>query len=965
MGRRGNMRARPGLLFIVIFAVCLVIVYFSWRSMMSPEIKVKDTYSMQVKSYFADSNKLRHTGVSHEEPEVDNHDRDPDYDIDDARQKMPPNVQSFDNEFSQMKPPNVPPFNNESPQRKNNFSNEVIQKSQPEEAKSSEKQADQKGFYLKPNSFVADTVKSMEQYVHLDLKGAPPKLSYLKDLIPLLKRLGATGLLIEYEDMFPYTDRLRFMSAKNAYSKESIRQILGTARANNLKVMPLIQTFGHMEFVLKSDSNKRESDYTPQVIDITKNSTYELISEMIKQILTAHPDATHLHIGCDEVYELGKGNSGIMMRSKNLTESQVFLQHVKRVSSIVRRHDGRDVVPVMWDDELRKTPLSDIVNSELPSLVEIMVWHYTKYVADVITNDVWDKYAKVFKSVWIATAFKGATGARQFYTEPRYHLENHYSWLDVIAANHGQLKFKGVALTGWQRYDHFATLCELLPVAIPSLAMCLATMKNAGFTEKIHMDTSRLLNCSKPTEISFPEIDKKTGRAVVSQDCRFTGYELFYAMQELYGITNGSPSIKYRLDGWLSDYQVAHNFTNPGQLRVLSTALGKQSSAYSSLSVPVKTHLARFYFEDIVDEWMDENIKEPQRRIEEQQAKIRSLLVYKSWPRRPLPVTRDVNKFSGTGNNNNYFLQGQVKNDANNQPVQQKFKNDAEFENKEYNQNTPRKNLPPPLHSQYQQNEDGAKANKPQQETFFNSKLQSANNRSITKQEDNNQGAGFELPRLPELKSLNEMKKEQISGGKKIDISFEDFKQKGNFADGQNANVDKFKDASNKLTFQNDLNKKENKADWNQDGFKDDDNKRGDLNQFTVKVDNNRKHNFVAQPDRYRPVGNNNLEIPELKDFRVNPQVDEDDRMRREKYLSGEKIDTLGDLNQAKLKKQKSAELGKFDGVFRPQESLKSQADKPGTLPDFRKDNDNSVYNLDLGGKPENNGLKKPPNRYV
>lgn len=55
-----------------------------------------------------------------------------------------------------------------------------------------------------------------------------------------------------------------------------------------------------------------------------------------------------------------------------------------------------------------------------------MVWHYTKYVADTITNDVWDKYAKVFKSVWIATAFKGATGARQFYTEPLYHLENHY-----------------------------------------------------------------------------------------------------------------------------------------------------------------------------------------------------------------------------------------------------------------------------------------------------------------------------------------------------------------------------------------------------------------------------------------------------------------------------------------------------------------------------------------------------------
>ena len=33
--------------------------------------------------------------------------------------------------------------------------------------------------------------------VHLDLKGAPPKASYYKYLLRLLKKLGATGILIE------------------------------------------------------------------------------------------------------------------------------------------------------------------------------------------------------------------------------------------------------------------------------------------------------------------------------------------------------------------------------------------------------------------------------------------------------------------------------------------------------------------------------------------------------------------------------------------------------------------------------------------------------------------------------------------------------------------------------------------------------------------------------------------------
>jgi hexosaminidase len=36
---------------------------------------------------------------------------------------------------------------------------------------------------------------------------------------------------------------------------------------------------------------------------------------------------------------------------------------------------------------------------------------------------------------------------------------------------HGRpTKFRGMALTGWSRYDHFAVLCELLPVAYPTIS---------------------------------------------------------------------------------------------------------------------------------------------------------------------------------------------------------------------------------------------------------------------------------------------------------------------------------------------------------------------------------------------------------------------------------------------------------------------------------------------------------------
>ena len=116
-------------------------------------------------------------------------------------------------------------------------------------------------------------------------KGAPPKLSYLKNIFPLLKEAGATTLLIEYEDMFPYFGPLRNLSAKNSYTTKDIQTMLVWADQNDLEVIPLIQTFGHMEFVLKLDEFKelRESSPFPQSICPSRDEGWKLVTQMIDQ----------------------------------------------------------------------------------------------------------------------------------------------------------------------------------------------------------------------------------------------------------------------------------------------------------------------------------------------------------------------------------------------------------------------------------------------------------------------------------------------------------------------------------------------------------------------------------------------------------------------------------------------------------------------------------------------------------
>lgn len=58
--------------------------------------------------------------------------------------------------------------------------------------------------------------------VHLDLKGSPPLLSYLKSILKQLKDHGTTALLIEYEDMFPFEGRLVNLTARNCYKKDEV-----------------------------------------------------------------------------------------------------------------------------------------------------------------------------------------------------------------------------------------------------------------------------------------------------------------------------------------------------------------------------------------------------------------------------------------------------------------------------------------------------------------------------------------------------------------------------------------------------------------------------------------------------------------------------------------------------------------------------------------------------------------------
>ncbi|XP_077482545.1 hexosaminidase D isoform X2 [Stigmatopora argus] len=340
-----------------------------------------------------------------------------------------------------------------------------------------------------------------KKIVHLDLKGAPPKVDYLYQLMECFSRLGVDGLLLEYEDMFPYEGDLQHLraTAQPPYSPDEILSMQKVAKSKGMEVIPLVQTFGHMEFVLKHRSmwSLREVSNCVGTLNPCKEEGLKLVTAMLRQVVELHPGLKTLHIGADEVYMLGEGElSKEWLASPGRSVEQLFLTHVASVVKFIKEA-WPHITVVMWDDMMRGMSLDTLKASGIVGLVQPMLWDYSPDLDVEKTVSLLDKYrAAGMQDLWAASSFKGSTRVDTNVPSTQRHVDNHLQWLKVARSAPAGLNFVGIALTGWQRYDHLSVLCELLPVALPSLAACLQTLLLGQFSPEAQKQVTTLLQVS-------------------------------------------------------------------------------------------------------------------------------------------------------------------------------------------------------------------------------------------------------------------------------------------------------------------------------------------------------------------------------------------------------------------------------------------------------------------------------------
>lgn len=293
---------------------------------------------------------------------------------------------------------------------------------------------------------------------HLDLRVQVMRPAALHALADRLAGLGLNTLVMEWEASFPYERHATIYSA-SAYSPEEVRAFLAHCARLGLEVIPLQQTLGHLEYVLRHPryAHLREAeDDLCQVCPRKAEEARKLFRELFADMRVYH-DGKYIHLGGDEAYLLGRCPA-CAAYAKEHGLSRLYADYMR---VIVDEAKAAGFVPVLWADMLLKHP--ECVGL-LPRDAILVDWNYG-WARDRFGSDPAELVRQGF-TVWGAAALRSAPDNHSRVEWGR-HLENIREF-PPRARTDG---YRGMLLTSWStsglygyNRDDGGKVLDLLPI---------------------------------------------------------------------------------------------------------------------------------------------------------------------------------------------------------------------------------------------------------------------------------------------------------------------------------------------------------------------------------------------------------------------------------------------------------------------------------------------------------------------
>ncbi len=307
--------------------------------------------------------------------------------------------------------------------------------------------------------------------VSLDLSVMPPSPGRLLELLDVAKEARFNCFAVSWGDCYPW----KFypgLRSEQSYSDEDVKRFMDKARSLSIEVIPLIHSFGHLEFLLskKRFAGLREQENDASSLCPLKKESLDVIKKMIGDIMRTHEGyISRFHIGADEVWNLGSCPACRKEVREN-GRAALFLSHILPLAQFLSQ---QGLGCIIWDDMCRKWPVRDLKRIE--GRLDLAVWAYKEAsVKRIASSGIIEKYINSGIRVWGCPAFKGGDRADADNPDTAERIKNVMAWVNEDR-KHG---LAGIIATGWGRYNFFRIPCEGIESSLDSLVLAGACLWN-------------------------------------------------------------------------------------------------------------------------------------------------------------------------------------------------------------------------------------------------------------------------------------------------------------------------------------------------------------------------------------------------------------------------------------------------------------------------------------------------------
>jgi hexosaminidase len=200
-------------------------------------------------------------------------------------------------------------------------------------------------------------------------RGPVPTVEYMKRQIRTEAMFKMNMHSLYMEHVLQYASHPLIAPEGGALTPAEVRELAVYARRYHVELVPEQQTFGHMHKALKLEEYNELAEVPyGDVLSPQQEGTYKLVADMYKELDEMFP-GRFFHIGEDETFELGQGQSREAVKARGL--GPVYFDHLKRVHELLTPYKRR---LMFWGDIALNHP--DLLPG-VPRDMIAMNWDYS------------------------------------------------------------------------------------------------------------------------------------------------------------------------------------------------------------------------------------------------------------------------------------------------------------------------------------------------------------------------------------------------------------------------------------------------------------------------------------------------------------------------------------------------------------------------------------------------------------